>query len=58
MTERNELEQQAAQCRRLARSLSDKPVIDALSKLADELEARITDMDAGGGLDVGSRRPT
>ena len=45
MAEREELERQAIQCRRLAGSTTDEMAIEALSKLADELEARISDID-------------
>ncbi len=47
MTEREDLERQLIQCRRLSRSLTDALTVERLSKLADELEARIIDMDSG-----------
>jgi len=48
MTEKEELERQVAQCRRLARSVTDEKAVEALTRLADELEARLKDMASGG----------
>jgi hypothetical protein len=47
MAERDEIERQVDQCRRLARSTTDKQAVEALSKLADELEDKIRDIDGG-----------
>jgi hypothetical protein len=47
MIEKEELERQAIQCRRLAGSVTDQVTIERLSKMADDLEARIRDMDTG-----------
>lgn len=56
MAERDDLERQAIRCRRLASSVSDALAVEELSKLADELEARIRKIDAGDGSRANSGR--
>jgi len=46
MANRDELERQLDQCRRLARSLTDKPAVERLVDFADELESRLKTLDA------------
>ena len=46
MTDRENLERQLAQCRRLSLSLTDTAIVDRLTEFAAELEARIRDLGA------------
>ena len=46
MTERDEFQRQALQCRRLARATTDAAMLESLTRLADELEAKIAELDA------------
>ena len=41
MDEEFDLEEQAARCRRLARSVNDRQAVDRLLELAEEYEAKV-----------------